>query len=147
MNCTIREINKKDYTELIEIFKEFAVFEKLPDMMINSVEQMESESHLINGFVILNEKHNIIGYVTFFYAYYTWIGKSMYMDDLYVKMNYRDQGLGTKLINKVIQKAKADKCNKLKWQVSEWNKPAINFYKKLGANVDSIESNCDLILG
>lgn len=70
----------------------------------------------------------------------------MYMDDLYVKRDFRGNGLGTKLIKKVIEKAKSDKCNKLRWQVSEWNQPAINFYKNLGATVDSVESNCDLSL-
>lgn len=146
MDFTIREIEKKDYPELIEIFHEFAEFEKHPDKMLNSVEQMETESDFINGFVVLNENKTIIGYVTYFYAYYTWIGKSMYMDDLYVKRDFRGNGLGTKLIKKVIEKAKSDKCNKLRWQVSEWNQPAIDFYKNLGATVDSVESNCDLSL-
>ena len=107
---------------------------------------METESEFIHGFVVVNESAAIIGYVTYFYAYYTWIGKSMYMDDLYVKQDYRGKGIGTKLINKVIEKAKTDKCNKLRWQVAEWNKPAIDFYKNLGAIVDSVESNCDLRL-
>ena len=146
MEFTIREIEKKDYPELIEIFHEFAEFEKLPDNMVNSVEQMKTESDFINGFVVLNENKKIIGYVTYFYAYYTWIGKSMYMDDIYVKKDFRGNGLGTKLIKKVIEKAKSDKCNKLRWQVSEWNQPAIDFYKNLGATVDGVESNCDLSL-
>ncbi len=146
MSFTIREIEKKDYSELIDIFQEFAEFEKLPDKMINSVAQMEAESEYIHGFVVLNKSTEIIGYVTYFYAYYTWIGKSMYMDDLYVKQKYRGKGFGTKLIMKVIEKARTDKCNKLRWQVSEWNQPAIDFYKNLGATVDGVESNCDLSL-
>lgn len=146
MEFTIREIEKRDYPELIEIFQEFAEFEKLPDMMINSVAKMETESDFIQGFVVLDEEMRIVGYATYFYAYYTWIGKSMYMDDLYVKRDFRGNGLGTKLIKKVIEKAKSDKCNKLRWQVSEWNQPAIDFYKNLGATIDSVESNCDLRL-
>lgn len=146
MDFTIREIETKDYSDLIEIFHEFAEFEKLPDKMVNSVEQMKTESDYISGFVVLNENKRIIGYVTYFYAYYTWVGKSMYMDDLYVKSEFRGDGLGTKLIKKVIEKAKSDKCNKLRWQVSEWNQPAIDFYKNLGATVGSVESNCDLSL-
>ena len=60
--------------------------------------------------------------LTYFYAYYTWSGKSMYMDDLYVRADSRGQGVGSKLINRVIEQAKADKCKRLRWQVSEWNK-------------------------
>jgi len=121
------------------------MFEKLPDKMTNSVHIMEKESEYLNGFVVL-ENDRIIGYATYFYAYYTWIGKSMYMDDLYVKSEYRGKGIGASLIKSVIEKAKEDKCKKLRWQVSEWNKPAIDFYKNLGAAIDSVESNCDLSL-
>ena len=146
MDYKIREIEKKDFEELIKLFQEFAHFEKLPDKMTNSVKQMQCEAEFINGYVVLDNGNRIVGYVTYFYAYYTWIGKSMYMDDLYVKQEYRGKGIGSILIKKVIEKAKIDGCQKLRWQVSEWNKPAIEFYKKLGANIDSVESNCDLSL-
>jgi GNAT superfamily N-acetyltransferase len=86
-----------------------------------------------------------MGYVTYFFAYYTWTGKSLYMDDLYVREKYRRKGLGALLINKVIDYAKEEKCNKLRWQVSNWNEPAITFYKSLGAEIDNIEQNCDII--
>jgi len=69
----------------------------------------------------------------------------LYMDDLYVRPDFRGAGVGTKLINEVIAFAKAENCKKLRWQVSEWNQPAIDFYKSLGANVDAVESNCDLV--
>lgn len=68
----------------------------------------------------------------------------MYMDDLYVKQDFRGLGVGTMLIEKVISYAKETKCNKLRWQVSNWNKPAIDFYKKMGAEIDNVEQNCDL---
>jgi len=133
MDFTIRNIKNGYYPGLIKIFQEFTEFEKLPDKMINSVAKMETESEYIHGLVVINESSEIIGYATYFYAYYKWIGKSLYMDDLYVKKDYRGKGIGKKLIRKVIDKARTDKCNKLRWQVSEWNKPAIDFYKNLGA--------------
>lgn len=68
------------------------------------------------------------------------------MDDLYVKAAYRGNGIETKLINQVINHAKATNCHKVRWQVSEWNGPAIDFYKSLGATISSVESNCDLLL-
>ena len=123
----------------------FALFEKLPDKMINSVEQMLLEKEYMTGFVAVNSGNQIVGYVTYFFGYYTWIGKSLYMDDLYVQTDSRGLGVGTKLINEVIEFAKAENCKKLRWQVSEWNQPAIDFYKSLGANVDAVESNCDLV--
>ena len=141
----IRKIVERDYPILLSLFKEFALFEKVPERMINTVEQMFEEKSLINGFVAVNENDEILGYVTFFFAYFTWIGKSLYMDDFYVRPDYRGNEIGTKLINEVIAFAKEENCKKLHWQVSEWNQPAIGFYKSLGANVDSVESNCDLV--
>jgi GNAT superfamily N-acetyltransferase len=146
MNFTIRAINTDDYPELISLFTEFAAFEKLPEKMTNSVDKMIAEQEYINGFVAINDFGEIVGYVTYFYAYYTWIGKSLYMDDLYVKAEFRGHGIGTKLINEVIKYAKTTNCHKVRWQVSEWNKPAIDFYKSLGASINSVESNCDLLV-
>ena len=146
MNITIREIKADDFTGLISLFTEFATFEKTPEKMTNTVDRMTVEQEFFNGFVALNDSEEIVGYVTHFFAYYTWIGKSLYMDDLYVKEEFRGHGIGTELINKVIEYAKTTNCQKVKWQVSEWNKPAIDFYKSLGASIDSVESNCDLLL-
>ena len=146
MNVTIRKIEEKDFAELIDLFREFALFEKLPDKMTNSVTQMKAEKEYLHGFVAVLESDAIVGYVTYFFAYYTWIGKSLYMDDLYITREFRGLGMGTRLIREVIDFAKSNDCKKLRWQVSEWNKPAIEFYQSLGATVDSVESNCDLIL-
>ena len=145
MTVTIRKIEESDYLVLISLFKEFALFEKLPEKMTNSVEQMLREKEYLTGFVAVNDADEIVGYATYFFGYYTWIGKSLYMDDLYVRPDFRGAGVGTKLINEVIAFAKAENCKKLRWQVSEWNQPAIDFYKSLGANVDAVESNCDLV--
>ena len=145
MTVTIRKIEERDFLVLIALFKEFALFEKLPEKMTNSVEQMLREKEYLKGFVAVNDADEIVGYATYFFGYYTWIGKSLYMDDLYVRPNFRGAGVGTKLINEVIAFAKAERCKKLRWQVSEWNQPAIDFYKSLGANVDAVESNCDLV--
>ena len=145
MTVTIRKIDERDFLVLISLFKEFALFEKLPEKMTNSVEQMLREKEYLTGFVAVNDVDEIVGYATYFFGYYTWIGKSLYMDDLYVRPDFRGAGVGAKLISEVIAFAKAENCKKLRWQVSEWNQPAIDFYKSLGANVDAVESNCDLV--
>jgi len=141
----ILPITENDFECLIQLFHEFAVFEKLPEKMTNTVEQMKKEKEYFHGFVIKNEKEEILGYVTYFFSYYTWTGKSLYMDDLYIRPAYRGQGLGTMLIKKVITFAQEQHCRKLRWQVSNWNEPAIEFYKSLGAEISDIEMNCDLM--
>ena len=141
----IRAVEETDFLQIVSLFKEFATFEKMPEQMTNSVERMSKEKNFFHCFVAETKDKKIIGYATYFFCYYTWIGKSLYMDDLYVKPEYRANGRGTKLINKVIQFAKDSECNKLRWQVSDWNKPAIDFYTHIGAKIDSNEHNCDLI--
>lgn len=59
---------------------------------------------------------------------------------------YRGNGLGSKLIVEVIEMAKRENCNKVKWQVSKWNQQAIEFYKSKWAEIDDVEINCELIL-
>lgn len=146
MSIVIKEIFESDYKELVDLFLEFATFEKVPERMINSLEQMNQEKDIIRGFIARDESGNVAGYVIYFFAYYTWTGKSLYMDDLYVRKIYRGQGIGTSLINKVIDQAHNENCSKVRWQVSEWNDPAIRFYENLGAVIDRVERNCDLLL-
>jgi GNAT superfamily N-acetyltransferase len=144
MEIEIRPINVSDFKQLIELFREFATFEKMPEKMTNTVEKMMEDREYFHCFVAVDRQNEIVGYVTYFFSYYTWIGKSLYMDDLYVRPEFRSAGIGTMLINRVIAFAKTENCRKLRWQVSGWNKPAIEFYRKLGAEIDGTEQNCDL---
>lgn len=147
MSITIRPVDIADFPQIVDLFKEFALFEKLPEKMLNSVDRMTAEKEFFHCFVAETADKKIIGYASYFFGYYTWIGKSLYMDDLYVKPEYRGMQVGTRLIQEVIALAKTSDCHKLRWQVSQWNKPAIEFYRKLGAVIDHTEQNCDLIFG
>jgi ribosomal protein S18 acetylase RimI-like enzyme len=79
----------------------------------------------------------------YFFAYYTWVGKSLYLDDLYVKESYRKLKIGSALLNEVMKIAKAENCKRVRWQVLHWNQNAINLYKKVGAFIDEEWLNCD----
>lgn len=141
----IRPVEEKDYRQIVDLFSDFALFEKMPDKMVNSVDRMIAEKEYFNCFVAVSPDDQIIGYATYFFGYYTWTGKSLYMDDLYVKPEFRGVGIGTRLIKRVIDLAKDSGCHKMRWQVSQWNVPAIDFYTSLGASIDNTEQNCDLI--
>lgn len=146
MEARITPVTAEDFDELAELFREFADFQKQPQLMVNTAEKMRSEAEFIKGFTAKDDGGAILGYTIFFFAYYTWTGKSLYMDDLYVRPQYRGQGLGTKLIREVISFAKDAGCHTLRWQVSKWNEPAIGFYRSLGAQIDDTEINCDLTI-
>ncbi len=88
----------------------------------------------------------IIGFATYFFAYYSWTGKALYLDDLYVLEKHRGQKIGSLLMDSIFEMAKLENCTKVRWQVSNWNTEAIEFYKKRGAVIDTVEINCDVKL-
>lgn len=143
MNITIRKAEKADYPEILSMIKELALYEKAPEKVTNSVAQMEEEAQYFECFLAENESYEILGMALYFYAYFTWIGKSLYLDDLYVKKEYRGNKIGTELLKKIFEIAKIENCKRVRWQVLDWNTPAIELYKKCGATIDAEWLNCD----
>lgn len=78
----------------------------------------------------------VVGIALYYPKYATWKGKCWYLDDLIVTEKYKRKGIGMALMLHLKQLAKAAGVNRLEWQVLDWNKPAINFYKKIGAELD-----------
>ena len=146
MNIIIRKAAETDFAAIYSLIKEFAVFQKTPQKVSITVEEMKAQKDLFECFVAVNDKEEIIGFASCFFAYYSWSGKAFYLDDLYVTEFYRGYKTGTRLLETVIDFAKKSGCIKVRWQVSNWNKNAIAFYKKMGAIIDDVEINCDLDL-
>ncbi len=146
MKITIRSAENADFPIMLEMFRDFSVYQKLPERMHNTLERMTEEHEFFHAFVAETGDKEIIGYATWFFTYFTWSGKGLYMDDLFVRSAFRSRGVGALLMERMISFARESKCHKLRWQVSHWNKPAISFYKKLGAEIDDLEKNCDLDL-
>ncbi|GAA4272178.1 GNAT family N-acetyltransferase [Aquimarina gracilis] len=145
MTVEIRKALPNDFEEVHRLIKEFATFIKTPEKVKITPEQMVKDQGIFNCLVAIDEDE-IIGFATYFFSYYSWTGKAIYLDDLYVKDAYRGDGIGTQLFDKVIEKGKEENCYKMKWQVSNWNNKAQEFYKSKGAIIDDVEVNCDLIL-
>ena len=89
MNYKIRIATEKDFPEILQLIRELAAFEKAPEKVTNSVEMMKKEKDLFHCFVAETETGEIIGMALYFFAYYTWVGKSLYLDDIYVKESFR----------------------------------------------------------
>ena len=146
MKCgrfTIRQAVEADFAEILDLIKALALFEKAPEKVTNSVEQMISEKEYFRCLVATDEDENIIAICLYFFAYYTWVGKSLYLDDLYVLEPYRRQGIASALLNKLFDVARNENCHRVRWQVLDWNESAIQFYKKCGAILDNEWINCD----
>ena len=104
---------------------------------------MNEEKDYFHCIIAETNKKEIVGIAVYFFAYYTWVGKSLYLDDLYVQQSCRGQKVGSKLLKEIFTIAKEENCKRVRWQVLDWNKPAIEFYKKVGATIDGSWYNCD----
>jgi len=138
----IRKGTEQDFPQILALIKELALFEKAPQEVTNTLEKMQNEQDLFEFFVA-EKDGEIIGMALYFFAYFTWKGKSLYLDDLYVKQEQRGSGVGSKLLRKIFEVAKEHNVDRLRWQVLDWNKPAIELYDKIGATLDKEWINCD----
>jgi GNAT superfamily N-acetyltransferase len=146
MEMIIRSAKEQDLHQVVSLIKEFSVFQGASEKVTITAEQMMEDRHLFRCFVAETETGEIAGFATCFFAYYSWTGKALYLDDLYVREEFRKRGIGRMLLMKVIGLAKDQGCKKVRWQVSKWNTNAIAFYKSMGAAIDEVEINCDYTL-
>jgi GNAT superfamily N-acetyltransferase len=134
----IRKATKKDMQSVLELIQELAIFEKEPDAVIVTVDDLVrdgfSENPLFQCFVV-EEENNIIGMALFYYRYSTWKGKTIHLEDLIVKESKRGTGAGFALYKEIIKQGKAENVRRIEWNVLDWNTPAIDFYEKSGAKV------------
>ena len=134
----IRKATKNDMPSVLELIQELAIFEKEPDAVVVTVDDLVrdgfSENPLFQCFVAEVE-NEIIGMALFYYRYSTWKGKTIHLEDLIVKESKRGTGAGFALYKEIIQQGKAENVRRIEWNVLDWNTPAINFYEKSGAKV------------
>ena len=140
MSIIIRDGVREDVPTMFELIKELALYEKAPEQVTNTIEQMYFDGFGENPIfvTIFSEVDGqIVGMALYYYRYSTWKGKRLYLEDLIVSEIMRGQGLGEKLLDAIIEKARQSNCTGLMWQVLDWNEPAINFYKKFGARFEA----------
>ena len=80
--------------------------------------------------ILAIKENQPVGFALYFYNFSTFKGKKgLYLEDLYIKPNYRKKGIGNKMFDYLIQEAKSSNCGRMEWVCLEWNKPALDFYK------------------
>lgn len=146
---TIREGKIEDLPRVLELVKELALYEKAPEQVTNTLEMMQEDGfgpHPIFGLFVAekNSTGEIIGISIFYYRYSTWKGKRLYLEDIVVNESERGHGAGKLLFDRTMLKCIEANCTGMMWQVLDWNTPAINFYQKYGAELDSGWINCNL---
>lgn len=142
MDIKIRKATKEDLPVVYKLVKEFAAFLGKTDQLLNRVEDFEEGLEYSQCLLAENNKGEIVGYAFFMFIFHTWTGKTIYLEDLFVKENCRGFSIGTLLTCALIDFAKQNHIKNIEWQVYESNQPAINFYKKMGAIVGDNSLNC-----
>ena len=134
----IRKATKNDMPSVLELIQELATFEKEPDAVVVTVDDLVrdgfSENPLFQCFVA-EVDNQIIGMALYYYRFSTWKGKTIHLEDLIVKASKRGTGAGFALYKEIIKQGKAENVRRIEWNVLDWNTPAIDFYEKSGAKV------------
>jgi GNAT superfamily N-acetyltransferase len=136
----IRVMVETDVPAVLGLVRELAIYEKAPHEVSNTEAQMRidgfGEQPLFGGFVAEMDKR-VVGMAIYYYRYSTWKGKVLYLEDIYVQEAYRQHKIGFQLLKACLTHAQNEQCQRLSWQVLDWNEPAIQFYQKLNAHFDN----------
>lgn len=147
MDLKIRTAVESDCPRILELINELAVYERAPEEVTvelnHFIEAGFGKNPVWKAFVAEVED-NVVGFALFYTRYSTWKGCRLYLEDFIVTDNMRGKGVGKVLFEKVIEEAKSDEYTGMVWQVLDWNEPAINFYNKYNAHIESGWLNASL---
>ncbi len=135
-NLSFRFADENDTAEILYFIKELAAYEQMSDEVVATEELLkEWLFEKKKAEVLFAVKDGIsIGFALFFHNFSTFLGRSgIYLEDLYVKPEYRGKGFGKAILKELAGIAVQRGCGRLEWWCLDWNKPSIEFYLSLGA--------------
>jgi GNAT superfamily N-acetyltransferase len=137
MSLKIRKATSNDSALILEFVKALAEYEKLSHEVTTDAENLRKNifADPAVAFVLIAESDGKpAGFALFFYNFSTFLGqKGIYLEDLFVKPEFRGAGIGKALLKELARIALSENCGRLDWSVLDWNTPAIEFYKSIGA--------------
>lgn len=138
-NLILRFATPDDVPAIFNLIKALAEYEQLSHQVTGSVEELKQHlfgEHPYAEVVLAELEETAVGFALFFHNYSTFLTRpGLYLEDLFVVPEYRRQGIGKALIVYVAQLAVLRGCGRLEWSVLDWNQPAIDFYKYIGASI------------
>jgi GNAT superfamily N-acetyltransferase len=138
MSLKIRKCTKDDLPQVLELIKELAAFEKEPDAVEVTLEELEKEGfgeHPLFECIVAEIDKKVVGMALFYFSFSTWKGRSVHLEDLIVKQNLRGKGVGKALYTDFLKYCKEKGVRRAEWVVLDWNQNAIDFYEKSGAKL------------
>ena len=138
-NFEIKTAEEKNVGIIFIFIKELAEYERLSHTVVateNSLRQWLFGEHPMAEVILAYTHGKPVGFALFFHNFSTFEGKpGIYLEDLYVRPEYRGKGLGQQLLRYLAKLAKERDCGRFEWTVLDWNESAIQFYRKLGADL------------
>ncbi len=137
-SLVIRKASEVDVPAIHALVVELATYEKAAEQVSTSVEEYirDFKDKHFEAIVAEADGH-ILGVALYYMAYSTWKGRMLYLDDFIVTRSHRQRGIGQILFDAFLAEARLQQVRLVKWQVLDWNKPAIAFYKKNNAILDA----------
>jgi GNAT superfamily N-acetyltransferase len=133
----------------MQLVRELAEYERAPHEVTNTEEAMLRDGfgeEAAFGLFVAEMNDEIVGIALHYIRYSTWKGKMLYLEDIVVKENLRGQGIGAELFEACLKHCVDMHYAGMTWQVLDWNEPALNFYRKYNATLDSEWVNGKLLL-
>ena len=136
-NLEIKEATISDAALILHFVTELAIYEKAEREVKATAHDIEktlfNDSNTTKGLICYLDGE-AVGFAVYFLNYSTWLGKNgIYLEDLYVTPEHRGSGAGVALLKHMAKIAVENDCGRFEWNVLDWNKPAIDFYKSIGA--------------
>jgi len=133
----IQRATAADVPVILQLIRELAEYERAPDDAVATEPQLRAvlfgekpSAEVLLAF----EEDEPVGFAVYFFNFSTWLGRpGLYLEDLFVRPDRRGKGYGRALLVRLAQIAGERGCGRMEWAVLDWNEPAIQFYKKLGA--------------
>ncbi len=137
MKTTLRQATKLDLQAVLDLVNELALYEKAPQEVTVTLADYETDfENKVFDIILAEQENEIVGIAFYYMAYSTWKGKMLYLEDFVVKEELRGHGIGKLLFKAFLEEAKNLGASIAKWQVLDWNKPAINFYEKYNSTIE-----------
>lgn len=134
----IRKAKREDASRIFELVKALSIYERLEHTVTATVKLFEKNGFDENAYfhTLLADLSDggAVGFALYFFTFSTFTGKpTLYLEDLFVRPEFRGNGIGKQLLIELANIARLRECARMEWAVLDWNMPAIQFYESIGA--------------
>ena len=146
MSIIICPATKEHVESIFHLVEELAIYENARHEMSMTLEKYQEAFELgqFDSIVALKDKA-VVGTCIYYDTFSTWKGKMLYLEDFVIQEAYRQHGIGQLLYNELLKIARLNEYSLIKWQVLDWNTPAVKFYEKNNATFEKEWWNCKVV--